>query len=377
MDAMTFGPGQIVGEYRVEALLGRGGLGAVYRVTHLISRRAEAMKVLLPEQTGTPDMMERFRREIQLLAALNHPNIAALHNAFAADGQLIMVMELVEGEDLRSRSRRTRIPIAQLLDYAGQVLSALEYAHATGIVHRDIKPANIMVTASGAIKLLDFGIATKELTSDLTVAGAVIGSPTHMSPEQVRGERATPRSDFYSLGVTLYELIAGQPPIRGGNTYELMMGHIHQVPVPLSTLRSDIPVALSSLIAKALEKDPTQRFANATEFLAALRAAAAADPAEGATTAQLAPSWQRVSTDEFNKPTTAATLPPTGSVATGPALPVEPVIRSLAAFIGPIAKIVVTRLAKQCTDLDQLYLEASKQIDNDADRQRFLRSRSR
>ncbi len=142
MEPRTFSPVQIVGDYKVEGLLGQGGLGAIYRATHQISQRAEAMKVLLPDQTGTPDMMERFRREIQLLAALNHPNIAALHNAFALEGQLIMIMELVEGEDLRSCSRRIRIPLPLLIEAASQVLSAMEYAHARGVTHRDIKPAN-------------------------------------------------------------------------------------------------------------------------------------------------------------------------------------------------------------------------------------------
>lgn len=361
--SMAFQVEQIVGEYKILRALGRGGLGAVYEAVHLISQRSEAIKVLISEETGTVEMTERFRREIQLVATLNHPNIAGLHNAFYFEGQLVMVMELVEGEDLRSLSRRTRIPIPMLMDCAVQVLTALEYAHARGVVHRDIKPANIMVSPAGLVKVLDFGIAITERSTDLTVAGSVIGSPTHMSPEQIRGEKASPQSDIYSLGVSLYELIAGQPPIQGANTYELMMGHLHRSPAPLRELRPDIPAQLCNAISRSLEKEPEKRFATANEFLAALRAQDIADAAQ-TTSMSPAATWQRVNTDEVNKPSTAM-LPQAAEALT----------QHLAAFIGPIAKIVVGRLAKENKDIDQLYAEAAKQIDNEAERRRFLQTR--
>jgi serine/threonine-protein kinase len=363
---MTFENGQVVGEYKIVRVLGRGGLGAVYEAVHLISQRAEAMKVMLPEQTGTPDMKERFRREIQLLASLNHPNIAGLHNAFYFEDQLIMIMELVEGEDLRTRSRNAHIPLPHLMSFAQQALAALEYAHARGVVHRDIKPANIMVSPAGLVKVLDFGIAISEGSVELTKAGSLIGSPLHMSPEQIRGEKATQQSDIYSLGVTLYELIAGRPPLKGGTTYELMMAHLNVTPTPLAELRPDIPARLSDIIAKALEKEPAKRFATATEFLEALRSQSMPDLA-GTTTA-LSPTrpLQEVTTDRSNQPITGP-LPP----------PVDQLVRHLASFIGPIAKVVVTRLTRQHTDLDRLYLEASKQIEKEADRKKFLATRPR
>ncbi len=363
---MTFEVGQVVGEYKIVRVLGRGGLGAVYEAIHLISQRAEAMKVMLPEQTGTPDMKERFRREIQLLASLNHPNIAGLHNAFYFEDQLMMIMELVEGEDLRTRSRSARIPLPHLMNFAQQVLAALDYAHARGVVHRDIKPANIMVSPAGLVKVLDFGIAISEGSVELTKAGSLIGSPLHMSPEQIRGEKATQQSDIYSLGVTLYELIAGRPPLNGNTTYELMMAHLNRTPTPLLELRPDIPARLSDIIAKALEKEPAKRFATAAEFLEALRSQSMPELA-GATTA-LSPTrpLQEVTTDRSNQPITGP-LPP----------PVDQLVRHLALFIGPIAKVVVTRLTKQHTDLDRLYLEASKQIEKDADRKKFLSTRPR
>lgn len=364
---MTFETGKEVGDYTVEGTLGRGGLGTVYRVRHRISHREEAMKVLLPEMTGTVEMAERFRREIQLLASLNHPNIARLNTAFYFEGQLVMMMELVEGENLRSLSQRTRIPIPQLLDYASQALRAIEYAHTRGVVHRDIKPANLMVSPAGLMKVLDFGIAQQESSAELTLAGSVVGSPIYMSPEQVRGEKATPQSDLYSFGVTLYELIAGQPPIQGKNSYELMMGHLNQMPKQLREIRPETPRYLSQALARALEKDPTRRFAKAGDFLAAL---AAGENQTGELTATLPPisGGHRVATDELNKLRSSS-----GSVPQ----PLEPLVKHLAAFIGPIAKITVIRLSKKTADLDELYQEAAKEIDNPADRQRFLKTRPR
>jgi serine/threonine protein kinase len=362
---MTFEAGQVVGEYKIVRVLGRGGLGAVYEAMHLISQRAEAMKVMLPEQTGTPDMKERFRREIQLLASLNHPNIASLHNAFYLGDQLIMVMELVEGEDLRTRSRNSRIPMPMLMDFAMQVLAALDYAHARGVVHRDIKPANIMVSPAGLVKVLDFGIAISQGSVELTMAGSLIGSPLHMSPEQIRGEKATQQSDIYSLGVTLYELIAGRPPVNGATTYELMMAHLNKTPTPLAELRPDIPVRLSDIISRSLEKEPAKRFATAAEFLDALRSQSMPDLAR-TTTLSPARHAQEVTTGRVNQPTTGPLTPP-----------VDQLVRHLATFIGPIAKVVVSRLAKQYTDLDRLYLEASKQIEKEAERKKFLATRPR
>ena len=361
---MTFEIGKEVGEYTVEGTLGRGGLGTVYRVKHRISQREEAMKVLSPDQTGTHEMAERFRREIQMLASLNHPNIARLNTAFYFEEQLVMMMELVEGEDLRSLSQRTRIGIPQLLDYGAQALQALDYAHSRGVVHRDIKPANLMVSPAGLMKVLDFGIAQQESSAELTLAGSVVGSPIYMSPEQVRGEKATAQSDIYSFGVTMYELIAGEAPIQGRNSYELMMGHMNTAPKRLHEVRPDIPRYISDALARALEKVPGARYAKASDLLEALSGGDRSNDM----TATLAPvaSWQRAGTDELQKV-------PTGTVPQ----PLEPLVKHLASFIGPIAKIAVMRLAKKTSDLDELYQEAAKQIDDVGERQRFLRTRPR
>lgn len=361
---MRLEPGQRIGDYEVLRPLGRGGLGAIYEARHAISHRLEALKLLLPEQIDAPEMSERFRREIQVLASLNHPNIARLHNAFEVEGLLVMAMELVEGEDLRARSRRTRIPLPTLLEYASQVLAGLEYAHSKGVVHRDVKPANVMISTAGPVKLLDFGIALAESQSDLTMAGALIGSPMHMSPEQIRAERATVQSDIYAVGVLLYELIAGEPPLRGGNTYETLRAHLEETPRPLREIRQDIPETLSKAIEKALEKDPARRFASAANFAAALTPHMDESLAQTSTLVPN-PSWQRASTDELSRPTASFNAP------------VQDLVKHLACFIGPIAKVVVGRLLRQTSDLDQLYALAAKEIDEAKERQRFLRTRPR
>jgi serine/threonine-protein kinase len=398
---MAFEPGQRIGDYEVVAKLGAGGLGVVYEVQHLISRRREAMKILLPDQ-GTPEMVERFRREVQTLATLNHVNIAQLHTAFYHEGQLAMIMELIHGETLRDLRARMAITLPQALDYVAQTLNALAYAHRHGVVHRDIKPSNIMITDGGFVKLLDFGIAITEHDSGLTRAGYLLGSLNYMSPEQVGGSKATPRSDIYSVGVTLYELLTGELPIKGTNNYEIMMGHINQVPVPPHQITHLVPLTVSGAVMRALAKDPIQRFATADEFLHALKMTPGTSD-EGATYAASLPAAPPTVTSVRTPAPPPAGPPhpvPPASVAPSPApsssvtrfasqgahhksqsssdlqsLPLEDIARKLAVYIGPVAKFVVKKLAAQSDDPDFIFREAAKQIPSDTDRAAFLKSR--
>jgi len=368
---MKLEPGQKVGDYEILARLGVGGLGVVYEVQHVISQRREAIKILLPDQSG-PEMVERFHREVQTLAALNHINIAALHNAFYCGNQLAMVMELVKGETLRVRRQRLSMTLAEVLDVASQTLRALVYAHGLGVVHRDIKPSNIMLTPEGVVKLLDFGIARTEKSSDLTNAGHLVGSLSYMSPEQIRGEKASPRSDIYALGVTLYELLSGRMPVTGSTNYEIMMGHMERVPAPLYELLPTAPLPLSNAVMRALEKDPAHRFQTAEEFLQAVQ-----HLSTGATL-NTSPS---LLTTVMNAPpisTGSGASASTAKPASGsgfPSLELEQVSRKLAVYIGPVAKIVVKKLAAQHTEIDVIYREAAKQISSEADRAAFLRSK--
>lgn len=390
---MAFEPGQKIGDYEIVAKLGAGGLGVVYEVQHLISQRREAMKILLSEQSDTPEMVERFRREVQTLATLNHVNIAALHTAFYYENQLAMVMELIHGETLRDRHLRTQVTLPQVLDCVIQTLHALVYAHGLGVVHRDIKPSNIMLTENGVVKLLDFGIARTEHSTDLTRDGFLLGSLNYMSPEQLRGNKATPRSDIYSLGVMLYELLTGKLPITGATTYEIMMGHMQQVPVPPHEIAPLIPINLSTAVMRALEKDPAERFSTADELLHSLESALQSligTPEQNATVKTPLPVASRPqasgSLGSVGSRGPTGLIGSTGSTSSeqqkshsssgAQTLPLEEITRKLAVYIGPVAKFVVKKLAAQSDDLDTIYREAAKQIASDTDRAAFLRSRS-
>jgi serine/threonine-protein kinase len=268
---MKLEPGSKIGDYEVLGQLGAGGMGRVYKVRNELSDRVEAMKVLLPDLEGHADLASRFLREIKVQANLDHPNIAKLYTALRIDNQLLMCMELVEGIGLDERLRQGPISLVDAVDYAVQVLSALEYAHQRGVVHRDIKPANMMLMRDGKIKLLDFGIA-KASDTRLTVTGTTLGSLYYMSPEQIQGAGVDVRSDVYSLGVSLYELVTGKKPFDAESQFAILSAHLARMPVPPIEVNDRLPVAVSNVILTALNKDPGTRFQTAGEFLDALRA---------------------------------------------------------------------------------------------------------
>jgi len=265
-----FGVGQHIGDYEILSVLGMGGMGKVYKVRNVIADRVEAMKILLPDLTSNQSLADRFLREIRLLATLNHPNIAALRTALTFQNQLVMVMEFVEGETLANRLARAPLSTAEVVNYADQILSALSYAHKQNIIHRDIKPANMMLTPQGTVKLMDFGIARSVTDGSLTTTGTTLGSLNYMPPEQVRGEAADARSDIYSFGVSLYEMLTGKLPFQGDSQYSLMTAHLNQTPAAPITLRGDLPPALSEIIMMAIAKEPNNRFQSADAFRAAL-----------------------------------------------------------------------------------------------------------
>ena len=266
-----FTPGQHIGDYEILSILGAGGMGKVYKVRNVISDRIEAMKILLPDLHSNQSLADRFLREIRLLATLNHPNIAALRTALTHENQLVMIMEFVEGETLSNRIARAPISTSEAVNYADQVLSALSYAHKQNIIHRDIKPANMMLTPQGIVKLMDFGIARSSTDGTLTSTGTTLGSLNYMPPEQVRGESADARSDIYSFGISLYELLTGKLPFHSDSQYSLMTAHLNEAPTPPITLRDDLPASLNEIIMMAMAKDPAERFQSADAFRAALK----------------------------------------------------------------------------------------------------------
>lgn len=268
---MGFQAGERVGDYEVLAVLGAGGMGEVYKVRNLISDRIEAMKVLLPNLGADPELADRFLREIKVQAALDHPNIAALRTAQRVGNQLIMVMEYVEGSTLDKLCEHGPVPLATAVDCTCQVLSALSFAHARGVIHRDIKPANMMLTPAGVVKLMDFGIARVAADRRLTQTGKTVGSLFYMSPEQIKGSgQLDARSDLYSLGVSLYELVTGRRPFQGDSDYSIMAAHLQQNPVPPIQLDPNVPSALNEIILMSIAKEPEQRFQTADAMKAAL-----------------------------------------------------------------------------------------------------------
>jgi len=267
---MALEVGERIGDYQVVAILGAGGMGKVYKVRNTISERVEAMKVLLPNLQSDPELADRFMREIKVQASLEHPNIAALHTALRIDNQLLMVMEFVEGRSIEDGIQNGPLPIDFALDCISQVLSALSYAHSHGVIHRDIKPANMMVAQGGVVKLMDFGIARMTQEKKLTQTGRTVGSLYYMSPEQIQGANLDARSDLYSLGVSLYEMVTGRRPFQGDSDYSIMAAHLQQQAVPPIQLDPRLPDVLNEIIMMSIAKDPAQRFQSADAFKAAV-----------------------------------------------------------------------------------------------------------
>lgn len=263
--------GEKFGDYEVVKILGAGGMGQVYKVRNTLSDRFEAMKVLLPNLQQHADLADRFLREIKVQAALQHKNIAGLHTAQRQDDRILMFIEFVDGITLDKALQQGPLSPELAANIIGQVLEALAYAHARGVVHRDIKPENIMVQPDGVVKLMDFGIARLAQDKRLTSTGRTVGSLYYMSPEQIRGaDDLDGRSDLYSLGVTLYQCVTGKRPFDGDSDYSIMAAHIQQNPVKPIELDPHVPAAMNDVIMMAISKDRAQRFQTADAFHTAL-----------------------------------------------------------------------------------------------------------
>ena len=269
--------GSRVGNYLITKRLGAGGVGEVFKGVDVLLKREVAIKVLRDELASDPLFLERFRQEAQLHAKLSHPNVASLH-AFLHEGDTqFMVMEYVPGISLDEFVRSGGpVPVERALGIFRKALDGIEHAHGCGIVHRDIKPANIMLSDSGQVKVMDFGIARAlDNHEHLTRHGQVAGTAKSMSPEQIRGRQADVRSDIYSLGIVLYTLLAGRAPFDGQNDFELMKLQLEQAPPPLRGLVDKLPPKVEAAVMRALEKDPSARFQTVAEFARALDACVA------------------------------------------------------------------------------------------------------
>jgi serine/threonine-protein kinase len=410
--------GDTVGDYQITGVLGRGGMGRVFRVRSLLTGREEAMKIVLPGLDENPDLAGRFLREIQVHASLQHPNIAALHTALRVEDRLIMLMELVDGASLEEKLRRGPMDIPAAAECIRQVLSALGFAHAHGVIHRDIKPANILLAADGTVKLTDFGIARSAAAARLTATGLTVGTLAYMSPEQIRSEEVDARSDIYSVGLTFYEMVTGRRAVQADTDHALMQAQLSVMPAEPAALNPFVPPAVSATIMRALAKGPARRFQTAAEFQAALPGKpGSADntlplPAPTALPQELAeletrlsraigPIAKRLVADAARthgsiseirqalaaqiedpkeraaflktSPGTAAPTSATAPASFDPAM-LDRLTRALAPYLGPIAKVLVERTARKARSLDELRSVLAAEIESPEDRRRFLAS---
>jgi serine/threonine protein kinase len=263
--------GKVIGNYKIVEKIGEGGMGAVFRGLDTMLEREVAIKMLKPELASQPEVLERFRTEAVTLAKLNHPNIATLYS-FLRDGEdYFMVMEFVRGQTLDELIRRFgAMMVERAVPLFCQALDGIDHAHRMGIIHRDIKPANMMLTESGSIKVMDFGIARVLGSARMTRQGNVVGTIEYMSPEAVRGLEVDARSDVYSLGILLYELLTGRVPFDSTSEFEMMKMQVEQAPQPPRTFTANIPLEIEQAIMRALAKKAQARFQTSGEFRATL-----------------------------------------------------------------------------------------------------------
>ena len=268
--------GNTVGTYKITEKIGEGGMGAVFKGVDLMLEREVAIKMLRPELASQPQVVERFRSEAVTLAKLNHPNIATLYSFIRQNNDFFMVMEFVRGQTLDDAIRQYgAMGWDRAIALFCQALEGIDHAHRIGIIHRDIKPANMMLTETGSIKVMDFGIARVLGSARLTRQGNIVGTIEYMSPEQVRGEESDARSDIYSLGILLYEMLTGRVPFESLSEFDLMKAQIEQAPTPPRTFAAHLPLPIEQAIMRSLAKKPGARFQTAGEFRSVLLGALA------------------------------------------------------------------------------------------------------
>jgi serine/threonine-protein kinase len=280
----AFVQGQLVNDrYRVLGKLGGGGMADVFLAEDTTLARRVALKVLLPRFADDQNFVERFRREAKAAAGLNHPNVVGIYDWGQVDSMYYIVMEYVEGETLKELIRRRgRLPGNEAVGLALGLLAAIEFAHQHHIVHRDIKSQNILIDRTGMVKVTDFGIA-RAGDSSMTEAGSILGTAQYLAPEQARGEAVDERTDLYSVGVVLYEMLTGQVPFSGESAVTVAMKHVNELPREPADLVPGMPYTLNQIVLKALAKSPDRRYASAAEFARDLRHAQAGGPVLAAT----------------------------------------------------------------------------------------------
>jgi eukaryotic-like serine/threonine-protein kinase len=259
-----------LGRYRLLQKLGRGAMGVVYRAEDATTGAQVALKVMAAELSADPELMERFRREAQTASQVSHPNITRVYDFGQADERLYMAMELLDGSDLKTLIERAELPtLRDKLAVMTQVASGMALVHDRGLFHRDLKPANIHVNSNGQAKIMDFGLVRLS-DSDMTRTGMVMGSPSYMAPELIRGLKADARSDVFGLGAVFYELLSGRRAFGGKGITQIIMAIIQSEPEPLSACAVDVPAPVARIAERSLRKAPEERYQTAGELHAAL-----------------------------------------------------------------------------------------------------------
>src|SRR2546427_2555515 len=268
--------------YELEELVGAGGMSSVFRAHDRLLDRKVALKVLHQEYTDDDQYVERFRREARTAASLSHPNIVTVIDRGEHEGRQFIVFEYIDGQNLKEVVRQEApLPVREALELGIQVGRALAFAHQQGLVHRDVKPQNVLLNGDGRAKVTDFGIARTLDVDGVTQTGTVLGTSNYIAPEQASGRQVDAHTDVYSLGVVLYELLAGDVPFPGENFVAVAMKHVNEPPPNLLDVRKDVPLRVAAAVDRALEKDPGQRFPTMEAFAAELEACLAALDAPG------------------------------------------------------------------------------------------------
>lgn len=261
-------PGEKLGRYLLKEPIGSGGMSCVYKAHDPVLDREVAVKILPPELGRDETLRRRFQEEARALGRVQHPNLIRIYAVGQEGLSSYYAMELIGGVSLqRAMAALGKMTVEEAASVLFQVSGALQAVHETGIVHRDVKPSNIMLDASGRAILMDFGLARREERQTFTAAGAVLGTPEYMSPEQARGDKADLRSDLYSLGVVLYELIGGRPPFFGKDTISILRRHVEEPPPPLESLTPDVPQEVRDIVSRLLAKDPDERYSHVQDFI--------------------------------------------------------------------------------------------------------------
>jgi serine/threonine protein kinase len=319
--------------YQVEARIGAGGMAEVYRGFDRVLNRTVAIKVLLPQFARDASFVERFRREAQAAARLNHPNIVGVYDTGQDDGTQFIVMEFIEGRTLGEFLATGRRPTpVQSAEIAQKISSALGAAHAQGVIHRDIKPGNVMVTRDGTVKVMDFGIARVLGPETAPQTSAVLGTASYLSPEQAQGSPVDARTDIYSLGAVLYEMLTGRPPFTGDSPVAVAYKQVNERPATPSSLNADVPARLDAVVMKALSKNPANRYQSAEEFSEDLDRVIQGQEVEA--TPLLAGVGDAAATQVISRPSQTAVLPP----------PEEPKGSSRKVWLGILIGILVVAI---------------------------------